>query len=83
MQVLQETGKGTLRWHPMLDWDARMIHAYRKEFNLPHHPLEDQGYLSVGCEPCTRKYVGGDGRSNRWFGTNKTECGLHTDLIKS
>lgn len=72
----------TLRFHPMLDWDGRMIGSYINDFELPRHPLEAQGYLSIGCAPCTAKFTG-DGRGGRWNGMKKTECGLHTDLIKS
>lgn len=71
----------TVRFHPMLDWTSKMIWEYRKEYDLPPHPLEKDGYLSVGCEPCTQRYVG-DGRDGRWQGMKKNECGLHTDLIK-
>lgn len=71
----------TVRFHPMLDWTSKMIWEYRKVFNLPSHPLEAQGYLSIGCQPCTQKFIG-DERSGRWKGQNKNECGLHTDLIK-
>lgn len=82
MQTEQEAGFGCKRFHPMLDWTSKMIYDYRKEYNLPAHPLEEKGYLSIGCEPCTQKPVGGDERSGRWAGLNKTECGLHLDLIK-
>ena len=77
--------EGTTRFHPMLDWDAKMIWEYRKQWHLPEHPLEAQGYLSVGCEPCTGKYIpdqDGTDRGGRWAGMRKTECGLHTELIK-
>ena len=70
-----------VRYHPMLDWDSRMVYFYRKNHELPEHPLEAQGYLSIGCEPCTTKFLAeGNERNSRWFGMNKTECGLHTTL---
>jgi len=70
-----------IRFHPMLDWTPKMIYAYRKEHNIPYHPLEDKGYFSIGCEPCTRKMDMESGsREGRWFGLKKTECGLNTDL---
>lgn len=73
---------GCKRFHPMLDWNAKMIFDYRKQFSLPHHPLEDKGYFSIGCEPCTRKFDADmDSREGRWFGLNKTECGINTDLV--
>lgn len=79
----EETPQGALRYHPMLDWTSKDIHDYRITHDLPAHPLEKKGYLSIGCEPCTRSlFEGSDERSARWFGMNKIECGIHTDLIK-
>ncbi|MEQ8926245.1 MAG: phosphoadenylyl-sulfate reductase [Fulvivirga sp.] len=82
MKVEQPAPHDSIRFHPMLDWNAKMIYQYQKEFNLPKHPLESNGYLSIGCEPCTRK-VDPEmmEREARWYGMNKTECGLHTDLV--
>ncbi|UII23804.1 phosphoadenylyl-sulfate reductase [Fulvivirga ligni] len=82
MQVEQPAPNDTVRFHPMLDWNAKMIYQYQKEYNLPKHPLENAGYLSIGCEPCTRR-VDPEmmEREARWYGMNKTECGLHTDLV--
>jgi phosphoadenosine phosphosulfate reductase len=57
-----------------------MIYEYQTTFNLPRHPLETEGYISVGCEPCTSKYISSE-RGGRWQGLKKEECGLHTDLI--
>ncbi|MFK7830245.1 MAG: phosphoadenylyl-sulfate reductase [Congregibacter sp.] len=73
---------GCTRYHPMLEWDSRMVHYYRKIHELPEHPMESQGYLSIGCEPCTMQAFGeGNARNARWFGMNKTECGLNTTLV--
>lgn len=73
---------GCLRYHPMLQWDSKMVYYYRKNHDLPEHPLEAQGYLSIGCEPCTTKFLdNGNERNSRWFGMNKTECGLNTTLV--
>jgi len=83
MQVEQAAPHNSMRFHPMLDWTSRMIFEYRKAHNLPAHPLDDQGYTSIGCEPCTRKLSPNmSEREARWFGLNKVECGLHTDLVK-
>lgn len=71
-----------LRYHPILDWTKQMVWSYIKENNLPRHPLNDKGYVSIGCEPCTRKIsLNDDERAGRWYGMNKTECGLNTDLV--
>lgn len=83
MSVVQATPFRAIRFHPVLDWTSKDIYQYRKTFNLPEHPLESKGYLSIGCEPCTRKFDFSDERTGRWFGMKKTECGLHTDLVKN
>ncbi len=82
MKVVQDAPHGSKRLHPMLDWNNKMILEYRKKNKLPEHPLEAKGYFSIGCEPCTRKFdLDMQERESRWYGMNKTECGLHTDLI--
>ncbi len=82
MKVEQPAPFDTIRFHPMLDWTNRDIFAYIKEHNLPRHPLDAEGYASIGCEPCTRKLdLDMQEREARWYGLNKVECGLHTDLI--
>jgi phosphoadenosine phosphosulfate reductase len=67
---------------PLLNWTRREIHAYMKQHDLPYHPLFDQGYTSIGCNPltCTRPIqIGEDPRAGRWAGSGKTECGLHLE----
>jgi phosphoadenosine phosphosulfate reductase len=82
MKIEQPAKHGCTRFHPMLDWNSKMIWQYQKEHNLPRHPLEEKGFVSIGCEPCTRKLDPEmQEREARWFGLNKIECGLHTDLI--
>ena len=77
----EEPGRnGILRYHPILRWHPRDVFQYVEAHGLPAHPLEAQGYLSVGCAPCTRRPdLDGDldDRSGRWSGMKKTECGLH------
>jgi phosphoadenosine phosphosulfate reductase len=67
---------------PILRWSSRDVYLYMKEHNLPHHPLVDQGYLSIGCNPltCTRPITAGeDERAGRWSGSDKKECGINLD----
>ncbi len=71
----------TLRYHPLLNWDQQSIEQYISRYNLPVHPLEERGYKSIGCEPCTRPARKDDQRAGRWNGMKKTECGLHNELI--
>lgn len=81
MKTEQAAPFDTVRFHPVLDWSIKQIYDYKKLHHLPEHPLDQKGYQSIGCAPCTRKFDLNDERSGRWFGMNKTECGLHTDLI--
>ncbi len=85
-QLMEEEpmSDGKMRYHPMLDWTSKMIWEYRKEFNLPAHPLEAQGYFSIGCMPCTRSsQEGTESRISRWAGTSKDECGIQTEFVKN
>ncbi len=82
MKEFQLAGEHSMRYHPMLDWSNKDVYDYIREHGLPRHPLDKDGYLSIGCEPCTRKASLDDPREARWFGLSKTECGLHTELVK-
>jgi phosphoadenosine phosphosulfate reductase len=80
-QIVEAAPGGLMRIHPLLNWTERDVWSYMHRYDLPSHPLFEQGYESVGCAPCTAPVQIGDGaRSGRWQGTNKAECGLHTDL---
>lgn len=82
LKVEEEAPHNVIRFHPLIEWTGKMIADYRKKHDLPKHPLEDKGFLSIGCEPCTRKFDPEmQEREARWFGLNKTECGLHTELV--
>jgi phosphoadenosine phosphosulfate reductase len=79
---LVEPFAGQTKFNPLAHWAPEQIEAYFEAHDLPHHPLESDGYLSIGCMPCTdRADPGGDQRDGRWKGTGKTECGIH--LIQS
>ena len=54
------------------------LDAYFARYDLPRHPLEANGYPSIGCAPCTsRVQPGEDPRAGRWRGWDKVECGIH------
>ena len=73
-----EVEDGRLKINPLGDWTKDDLEAYFAEHDLPRHPLEAQGYLSVGCQPCTSPVLPGeDPRAGRWRGWDKTECGIH------
>ena len=74
-----EVEDGRLKVNPIADWDMARVNAYMAAHDLPAHPLVEQGYLSIGCAPCTSVVKPGeDPRSGRWRGWDKVECGIHT-----
>ena len=67
-----------IKINPLANTGEEEIADYLLRFDLPHNPLKDRGYLSIGCWPCTSRVgVGEDPRAGRWRGSGKTECGLH------
>jgi phosphoadenosine phosphosulfate reductase len=72
------TGKSLKKISVLADWDWGGVEGYAREHGIPRLELYDQGYTSIGCEPCTAvPAAGGDARSGRWGG-KKLECGIHT-----
>jgi phosphoadenosine phosphosulfate reductase len=70
---------GRIKINPLAGWTKADLDAYFEAHDLPRHPLEAQGYLSIGCSPCTSVVQEGeDPRSGRWRGWDKVECGIHT-----
>jgi phosphoadenosine phosphosulfate reductase len=70
---------GVVKISPLANWTkAKVWDAIVRE-DIPYNPLHDQGYVSIGCWPCTRAINDGeDERAGRWSGSAKTECGLHS-----
>lgn len=76
-----EIDGGRLKFNPLANWTKADIDACFEAHALPRHPLEAQGYLSIGCAPCTSMVKPGeDPRAGRWRGWEKTECGIHTPV---
>ena len=74
--------RGKIKFTPFADWPQQDVEMYLRLWEVPEHPLAAEGYTSIGCSPatCTSKPVeGADGRSGRWAGQKKTECGIHLD----
>ena len=73
-----EIDSGRIKINPIVRWTKADLDAYFTAHDLPHHPLEADGYLSIGCMPCTsRVEPGEDARAGRWRGSDKIECGIH------
>lgn len=70
--------RGLVKVNPLATWTDDDVAGYIAEHGVPVNPLVFQGYLSVGCRPCTFPVSAGDDpRSGRWAGTDRSECGLH------
>ncbi|HEY2693930.1 MAG TPA: phosphoadenylyl-sulfate reductase [Pseudonocardiaceae bacterium] len=69
---------GLVKINPIAAWTDDEFNGYIAENGILENPLVSDGYLSIGCAPCTAKALPGqDPRSGRWAGLAKTECGLH------
>lgn len=78
LQMIDTGADGRVTVNPLAFWDDAQIEAYFVRHNLPRHPLQTQGYASVGCATCTQRPTDpADKRSGRWAGSGKTECGIH------
>jgi phosphoadenosine phosphosulfate reductase len=73
----REPGRPIVKVNPVVTWSRRNTWAYLRKHDLPHNPLYDLGYASIGCAPCTRmQFAGEPERAGRWAGLSKWECGI-------
>lgn len=69
------------KYNPLLHWTTQDVENYVKQKRVPYNALHDQGFVSIGCAPCTRALkIGEDFRAGRWWweDVSKKECGLHS-----
>lgn len=72
--------RGLVKFNPLLDWTREQALAFARDNDVPLNPLHDKGYLSIGCQPCTRAIQPGEPeRAGRWWWEEEAakECGLH------
>jgi phosphoadenosine phosphosulfate reductase len=77
-----DTAHGVIKASPLFDWTREQVTLFTTSEGVPINPLHAQGFLSIGCEPCTRAVQPGeDERAGRWWWENDEakECGLHVD----
>jgi phosphoadenosine phosphosulfate reductase len=70
------------KFNPLANWSSAQVWQYIREHNVPYNELHNRGYVSIGCEPCTRPILPGQHeREGRWWWEEETkkECGLHVD----
>ena len=81
MDIVEIDTDGRYKVNPLANWQLDDLKAYIETHQLPRNPLVKDGYLSIGCMPCTQKVEeGGDYRSGRWAGSDKDECGIHLNI---
>jgi len=83
LELVQPGADGRMTVNPLAFWDDAALDSYFALYNLPRHPLQAQGYTSIGCATCTVKpEPGHDKRAGRWAGQAKTECGIHMPRLE-
>ncbi|BFM20751.1 phosphoadenylyl-sulfate reductase [Gilvimarinus japonicus] len=77
-------GAKLTKFNPLANWSSEEVWNYIRMYEAPYNPLHDRGYISIGCEPCTRPVGPGQHeREGRWWWeeATKKECGLHANNI--
>jgi len=82
MQLVEwDATHGLIKVNPLIDWTDTMVWEYIHRNAIPYNKLHDQGFPSIGCQPCTRAIQPGESiRSGRWWWEEpqSKECGLHS-----
>jgi len=74
-----------VKFNPIANWTSKQVWDYIRANDVPYNELHEQGFTSIGCEPCTRQVLPGQHeRDGRWWWeeATKKECGLHAGNVK-
>lgn len=74
-----------IKFNPLSAWTSQQVWTYIRDEAVPYNALHDRGFISIGCEPCTRPvHPGQHEREGRWWWEEETkkECGLHLDNVR-
>lgn len=77
-------GRQLVKFNPLANWSSKQVWNYIRENDVPFNPLHTRGFVSIGCEPCTRTVRPGQHeREGRWWweDATKKECGLHSGNV--
>ncbi|MDD1621936.1 MAG: phosphoadenylyl-sulfate reductase [Methylococcaceae bacterium] len=77
--------KPLIKFNPLLNWTSAQVWDYIEAYQVPFNELHKHGYISIGCEPCTRPVLPNQHeRAGRWWWEDgaKKECGLHAGNVK-
>jgi phosphoadenosine phosphosulfate reductase len=72
--------KPLIKVNPLANWTSAQVWEYIRDYEVPHNELHSRGFISIGCEPCTRAVLPNQHeREGRWWWEEETkkECGLH------
>ncbi|WP_374086904.1 phosphoadenylyl-sulfate reductase [Methylomicrobium lacus] len=75
-----------IKFNPLLNWTSAQVWDYIEAYGVPYNELHQRGYISIGCEPCTRPVLPNQHeRAGRWWWEDaaKKECGLHAGNVKA
>ncbi len=75
-----------VKFNPLAGWSSADVWNYIREHDVPYNPLHDAGFISIGCEPCTRAVGPHEHeRNGRWWweAAGSKECGLHTQNVRA
>jgi phosphoadenosine phosphosulfate reductase len=79
------TEKSLFKFNPLANWSSAKVWDYIRTNDVPYNELHKKGFISIGCEPCTRPVLPGQHeRQGRWWWeeATKKECGLHADNLE-
>jgi phosphoadenosine phosphosulfate reductase len=75
-----------VKFNPLLNWRSSQVWDYIEAYQVPYNPLHEKGFISIGCEPCTRAVLPNQHeRAGRWWWeeATKKECGLHAGNVRT
>lgn len=78
-------GASLTKFNPLANWTSQDVWDYIRALEVPYNPLHERGFVSIGCEPCTRPVGPGQHeREGRWWweAATKKECGLHASNVE-
>lgn len=79
-------GKNLIKYNPLANWTSEQVWNYIRMMEVPYNALHEKGYISIGCEPCTRPVLPNQHeREGRWWWEEATqkECGLHAGNVQN
>ncbi len=74
-----------VKFNPLANWTSKQVWQYIRHFDVPYNQLHEKGFISIGCEPCTKAVLPNQHeREGRWWWENAAdkECGFHEDNLQ-